>query len=613
VVPSIRRPSDPEPGRLGELVARALRGGRSAGELYDGFLQTLRESFADDARLTLYTQDGEELRLQAQHGLDSVVGTLDLDAHLDDPSRTIAFTLGDRQALIDVGRPFTDDERQELASAVEALQIAVAALGRRAQTESATTRLSRAFVRIAAQNDGDSLLELTCRTIGDLLDLEAVQCLLGSTDHPQPGPLWRRSATSPAGVDLPKARVAVLALGGEPGRVGEYVIVPLLAGREWLGVLVGVTRPDAIVPPGAVEEAELVASHAATAYANLVRYQSVVAASLTDALTGLPNHRRFHEDGASLIDASRSSGQGFSLVIADLDDFKDLNDRRGHVAGDDALRLVATLFARGVRPDDRAYRVGGEEFALLLPATPKSNARTVCRRLQRTLAANDLDGWKLTCSLGIAQFPDDGETIRDLLAAADAALYEAKRLGKDRITLADEALSARRTQGESMAVRGRRSFEQMRHLQALAATLSGARTREAVGDAVLEELAQALPHDASALYLLDGGTLQPQAARGPFDAVAPALADYAGRAVADRRAFLVDDGCAEHPVLLEVPLHGLVAAPLVAQDRAVGAIVAAARIRSRYDRDDQRLLEVIATVAGLAFANLRLLGPTPGA
>jgi diguanylate cyclase (GGDEF)-like protein len=338
-----------------------------------------------------------------------------------------------------------------------------------------------------------------------------------------------------------------------------------------------------------------------------------VAASLTDALTGLPNHRRFHEDGASLIDASRSSGQGFSLVIADLDDFKDLNDRRGHVAGDDALRLVATLFARGVRPDDRAYRVGGEEFALLLPATPKSNARTVCRRLQRTLAANDLDGWKLTCSLGIAQFPDDGETIRDLLAAADAALYEAKRLGKDRITLADEALSARRTQGESMAVRGRRSFEQMRHLQALAATLSGARTVEAVGDAVLEELLQALPHDASALYLLDGAALVPRATRGPVGAVAPALQAYGARAVADRRAFLVDDGCAEHPVLLEVPLHGIVAAPLVAEDRAVGAIVAAARVRSRYDRDDQRLLEVIATVAGLAYANLRLLGPTPGA
>lgn len=551
------------------------------------------------------------MRLQAQHGHDSVVHTLALDAHLIDPSGSIAFTLGDRRALFDIGRPFEGDERQELTAAVGALRAAIETLGSRARAESATTRLSRAFVRIAAQNDGDGLLELTCRTVGDLLELEAVQCLIGPLEQPEPGPLWRRSATSPAAVDIAKARTATLALGGEPGRVGEYVIVPLRAGRQWLGVLVGITHDSRAVPPGAFEEAELVASHAATAHANLVRYQSVVAASLTDALTGLPNHRRFHEDGASLIDASRSADAGFSLVIADLDDFKDLNDRRGHVAGDDALRLVATLFDRGVRPDDRAYRVGGEEFALLLPATPKSNARTVCRRLQRALAANDLDGWKLTCSLGIAQFPDDGETIRDLLAAADAALYEAKRLGKDRITLADEQLSARRTQGESMAARGRRSFEQMRHLQALAATLSGTRTIEAVGAAVLDELSQALPHDASALYVLDDATPVLRAQRGPVDPAADALRGYADRAATGRRAFLVDDAAADHPALADVPLRGIVAAPLVAEDRALGAIVVAAGLRSRYDRDDQRLLEVIATVAGLAYASLRLLDAIP--
>ena len=196
-------------------------------------------------------------------------------------------------------------------------------------------------------------------------------------------------------------------------------------------------------------------------------------ASLTDGLTGLPNHRRFHEDGAALIEACKVSGERFALVICDLDDFKDLNDRRGHVAGDDALRLVAGLLANGLRPDDRGFRLGGEEFGLLLPATTKSNARTVCRRLQRSLANVDLDGWRLTQSMGISSFPEDGETIRDLYAAADAALYEAKRLGKDRITLADEKLLARRTQGLSMAVRGRRSFEQMRHLQALASALAG--------------------------------------------------------------------------------------------------------------------------------------------
>jgi diguanylate cyclase (GGDEF)-like protein len=604
VVAIARRQPDPDPDRLREIVARALRGGRSAGELYDAFLQTLREAFSEEAQLALYTQDGEQLRLQAQHGHDSVVHTLELDEHLADPSGSMAFTLGDRRALIDIGRPLTGDEREELRGAIEAL-------GSRARTESATTRLSRAFVRIAAQNDGDGLLELACRTIGDLLELEAVQCLMGPIDSPEAGPLWRRSADSPIAVDIAKARTATLALGGEPGRVGEYVIVPLRAGRQWLGVLAGIAHRSRLVPAGAFEEAELVASHAATAHANLVRYQSVVAASLTDALTGLPNHRRFHEDGASLIDASRSSDTGFSLVIADLDDFKDLNDRRGHVAGDDALRLVATLFDRGVRPDDRAYRVGGEEFALLLPATPKSNARTVCRRLQRALAANDLDGWKLTCSLGIAQYPDDGETIRDLLAAADAALYEAKRLGKDRITLADEALSARRTQGESMAARGRRSFEQMRHLQALAATLSGTRTIEAVGAVVLDELSQALPHDASALYIADGGPLVVRAERGSAAAGADALRTYAERALSDRRAYLVDDASADHPALAAVPLHGIVAAPLVAEDRAIGAIVVASGLRSRYDRDDQRLLEVIATVAGLAYASLRLLDAIP--
>ena len=294
-------------------------------------------------------------------------------------------------------------------------------------------------------------------------------------------------------------------------------------------------------------------------------------------------------------------------MIADLDDFKDLNDRRGHVAGDDALRLVATLFARGVRPDDRAYRVGGEEFALLLPATPKSNARTVCRRLQRALAANDLDGWKLTCSLGIAQFPDDGETIRDLLAAADAALYEAKRLGKDRITLADEALSARRTQGQTMAVRGRRSFEQMRHLQALAATLGGAAQhgRRRRGGAGRARAGAAARRERA----LRARRRRAVAARPPRAGArgAGAVQDYAGRAVGRpagvprrRRAASITRSSRR------CRCTAIVAAPLVAEDRVVGAIVAAARVRSRYDRDDQRLLEVIAHRGG---AGLRQPAP----
>jgi GAF domain-containing protein len=136
---------------------------------------------------------------------------------------------------------------------------------------------------------------------------------------------------------------------------------------------------------------------------------------------------------------------------------------------------------------------------------------------------------------------------------------------------------------------------------------------EAVGSAVLDELALALPHDASALYVVDDGALVLRAQRGPVAIGADALLGYAERASSDRRAYLVDDATADHPSLAEVPLHGIVAAPLVAEDRAIGAIVVASKLRSRYDRDDQRLLEVIATVAGLAYASLRLLDAMPDA
>ena len=208
------------------------------------FLQTLRDAFAEDAQLPLYTQDGEQLRLQAQHGHDTVVHTLDLDAHLDRPVRL---------DLLHARRPPRADRHRPAVhgrGARGAGRRGGGAAGgdrgprhARALTESATTRLSRAFVRIAAQNDGDGLLELTCRTVGDLLELEAVQCLIGPLE--QPGARARCGVarpTSPAAVDLAKARTATLALGGEPGRVGEYVIVPLRAGRQWLGVLAGIAH-----------------------------------------------------------------------------------------------------------------------------------------------------------------------------------------------------------------------------------------------------------------------------------------------------------------------------------------------------------------------------------
>jgi hypothetical protein len=211
----------------------------------------------------------------------------------------------------------------------------------------------------------------------------------------------------------------------------------------------------------------------------------------------------------------------------------------------------------------------------------------------------------MSVSMGVAAFPQDGETVRDLLVAADAALYEAKRMGKDRITLADERLSARRLRGDTMAARGRRSFEQMRALQALTAALASARSPADVARIVLEQLASVLPHDVARVYLMppEAPPGQPAAAvGGGGDEVEDLLAGLAAHAREDGRAYLVDDAGGDASAV-----RGVVAAPLPAEGRIVGALVVGSRLESRFDRDDQRLLDVIAHLAGLAAENLRLV------
>jgi diguanylate cyclase (GGDEF)-like protein len=593
--------------------------------VFDAALSALQESIGREiCGLGLFVLSDERLWLEAQVGYAAVVHTIGLDTGIygramredrtqavPDPLSdsdyrpvtsgvtglvAVPFALGQGRAMLGMelfGPPLTDALVADMQAATRVIAEAYAALSPRARASDPTIRLSRALVRIGAQDDPTRVAELALRTVGELLRLEATAAYIGPPDALRRLALWQRSHATADAPATDVVTTAAIRLGWDTGYVteagGPVVIIPMRAGTELLGVIAGV-GPVA----DHLDEAELIAAHTATAIGNLRRYQSMVDLSLTDALTGLPNHRRFHEDGSTLLETA--GGKPFALVVADLDDFKDLNDRRGHVAGDEALGLVGRMFAASVRPDDRAYRLGGEEFALLLPATTSRNARTVCRRLQRALAEIDLQGWRLTQSMGIAAYPADGETIRDLLVAADAALYEAKRMGKDRITVADERLVARRTQGDSMAARGRRSFEQMGHLRSLASRLAGAHSIEAIAETVLDELAVAVPSESAIVTIGEGRIV---AARGPV-AGRRELRAAADAAYGQRRLSLVDD-------LGAARLKGALAAPLLAGDRAVGAIAIAATRASSYDRDDQRLLEVIAHVTGLASENLRLI------
>ena len=151
-----------------------------------------------------------------------------------------------------------------------------------------------------------------------------------------------------------------------------------------------------------------------------------------DPLTGLPNRRAYDEAVDQEMARSQRSGQPFALVLGDIDHFKRINDEYGHPTGDAVLRRVAVQLRQSERKVDVAARLGGEEFALLLPATNAFGAFLVAERIRRNLHGAFLDGPPaVTMSFGIACYPSDGREAAALLQAADVALLRAKRQGRD--------------------------------------------------------------------------------------------------------------------------------------------------------------------------------------
>lgn len=159
-----------------------------------------------------------------------------------------------------------------------------------------------------------------------------------------------------------------------------------------------------------------------------------------DPLTGLLNRRQLEEDLVAVWDRHSRYGHVDAAVLLDLDRFKSLNDREGHLAGDAALRPVADALRAGTRPGDRVYRFGGEEFLAVLPEASEADARSAAERLREGIAAlgiaNPGGGPRpvLTASAGVALLSDGADArVEDWLGRADAALYEAKQLGRDRV------------------------------------------------------------------------------------------------------------------------------------------------------------------------------------
>ena len=209
-----------------------------------------------------------------------------------------------------------------------------------------------------------------------------------------------------------------------PEQLLNLVLLPLVFQDESLGY-VAFEATD-LVP------CSTIARHLSATFNSSQLHDEVVELSLTDALTGLRNRRYFDLFLKNEIDRSQRFVRGLAIIILDIDYFKNYNDTFGHPAGDEALKLVSQCLIDNRRKADVVARIGGEEFAVILPETDLSGALDVANKIRTSVASHTGFQRSITVSLGVSELRDDKSASEILIEQADKALYEAKRTGRNR-------------------------------------------------------------------------------------------------------------------------------------------------------------------------------------
>ncbi|MGX6449246.1 diguanylate cyclase, partial [Patulibacter sp. S7RM1-6] len=336
-----------------------------------------------------------------------------------------------------------DDEFGQLAAGFNDMSRQLR--GRMEELRAERTRLQAAIRRIgetfAANLDRQGLLNLVAHAVADGVRGDAARTRILVGDHAE------AAATGEDEVfDLVLRRAEDAAAEGRDGRASDgalHALAVRMNARGLRGTVVVGRRDE----PFSAEESEVVrylAAQAAVSLENVGRHEQAEREAHTDALTGIANRRRFDDLLARTLDLAHEHGVPVSLLMVDLDHFKRVNDEHGHASGDLVLQAAADALRVNTRAGDVAARFGGEEFAVLLPGAAPDVALGIAEELRDAIARTQVttaDGRELrvTASIGAATLHGEGLDAAGLVAAADGALYRAKRTGRNRTVTADVA------------------------------------------------------------------------------------------------------------------------------------------------------------------------------
>ncbi len=339
----------------------------------------------------------------------------------------------------------------------------------------------------------------------------------------------------------------------------------------------------------------------------------------TDSLTGLWNHRAFHELLRDELVRASSAHDSIALVMLDLDDFKRVNDVYGHAEGDHVLTELAAILRGAVRASDAVCRIGGEEFAIILPGADRNAAVLLADRISMRVEAADFGAvGTLRLSVGVALGPGHAANPRELVACAEAAMMTAKARGKGRVFVFEDDGAER----PATARERREEFRSIAHLKMLhgaSAKLSRLNDTAEIGTTIVHELRRLIDYHNCRVFVREGDELRPIAFVGDLSSQDSSAFELlrtkvgigvTGYVAETGEAFLTGDAAnceiGVHVEGTEEIEESLLAVPLLYGAQVVGVVVISKLGLDQFDADDLRLLEVLAGHASVALVNAQL-------